>query len=178
MPFGIRGPLARFQKKTNVFLRLANFLLLAVSWFLAIYSYPRLPRHVPISLRLFGRAIIESEKSPWFFLYPLVQTLFVIAFLYRAGHAPLGRSRLGDSRSGAGDEGFEEALRDLRKEWLFLTLIFINLIFIHLQTSLILLAHHIGHGVNEFYFFSLIAVLVILIPYYRIRRNFLVKGRG
>jgi len=175
MPLGMRGLLLLFQKKISIFLRLANFLLIAVSWVLALYSYPRLPKLVPLSLKLFGRQIIESDKSLWFFLYPAVQTLFVIVFLVQAKGRPLGKPRLEVEQSPK-DAEITEALRDLRKEWLFLTLIFINLVFIHLQTSLILLAHHIGRGVNEYYFFSLIAVLVILIPYYRIRRSLITKG--
>ena len=175
MPFGKLKEIFRFQKKVNVFLRLANILLIVVSWILAVYAYPRLPQEVPFSLRAFGHEIIESHKSLWFFLYPAVQTIFVIVFLWRAKGRPLGTRPPGNPAPG--DNGTEEALLDLRREWLLLTLIFINLIFIHLQTSLILLSHHIGRGVNEFYFFSLIAIFLVLIPYYRVRRSLITRGR-
>ena len=55
------------------------------------------------------------------------------------------------------------------KEYMFLTLIFINLIFIHVQRSLILVARHVEKGVDKFYFYSLFGIILILIPYYRLR---------
>lgn len=55
------------------------------------------------------------------------------------------------------------------KEYMFLTLIFINLIFIHVQRSIILVARQIERGVDKFYFYSLFGIILILIPYYRLR---------
>ena len=55
------------------------------------------------------------------------------------------------------------------KEYMFLTLIFVNLIFIHVQRSLILMARRIEMGVDKFYFYSLFGIILILIPYYRLR---------
>jgi hypothetical protein len=49
------------------------------------------------------------------------------------------------------------------------------LVFIHLQTSLVLLSHRLGGGVNQFYLAMLLAVLLILIPYYAIRRRLLLR---
>ena len=84
--------------------------------------------------------------------------------------------------SGAGKKALSEdgekksRLLDLKKEVVYLALIFINLIFIHLQTSLILLSHRIGEGINKFYFGMLIGVILILIPYYYARGKMLLKG--
>jgi hypothetical protein len=49
---------ARFK-----FLRLANDLLLAVSWIEALYAYPRLPQEIPLRLNFFDQEIIKSKKS-------------------------------------------------------------------------------------------------------------------
>jgi len=52
----------------------------------------------------------------------------------------------------------------------------ILLVFIHLQTSLILVSHELAKGINRYYFAMLLAVLLGLIPYYRIRRQILESG--
>jgi hypothetical protein len=57
----------------------------------------------------------------------------------------------------------------LLKEYVYLTLIFINLIFIHVQRSLILVARQVEKGVDRFYFYSLFGIILILIPYFRMR---------
>jgi len=44
-----------------------------------------------------------------------------------------------------------------------------KLIFIHIQSSLVLLAHQIRGGINSFYFFALFLAVLALIPYYRMR---------
>ena len=67
---------------------------------------------------------------------------------------------------------------DLKKEVTYLALIFFNLIFIHLQTSLILLSHQIGTGINKYYFSMLIIIIFILIPYYHIRRRMILTERS
>ena len=67
----------------------------------------------------------------------------------------------------------EQLLLDLRKEVAYLGLIFVNLVFIHLQTTLILVSHGLAGGINRFYFGMLLLVLVLLVPYYRIRRRVL-----
>jgi hypothetical protein len=68
-------------------------------------------------------------------------------------------------------------LLGLEKEAVYLALIFINLVFIHLQTSLILVSHRLGRGINRFYFLMLIGVLAILIPYYYGRGRMLLRDR-
>jgi len=55
------------------------------------------------------------------------------------------------------------------KEYVYLTLVFFNLIFIHIQRSLILVAHQVAQGVDKYYFYLLFAIILVLIPYYRIR---------
>lgn len=71
----------------------------------------------------------------------------------------------------------QAALTNLKKELVLLLMIFFNLIFIHIQRSLIWLAHGLSAGVNKFYFFSLILIILLLIPYYRFRRTLIKRGR-
>jgi len=59
----------------------------------------------------------------------------------------------------------------VKKEFIYLTMIFFNLIFIHLQRSLILLSHKIETGVDRYYFYALFSIILILIPYYHIREK-------
>ncbi|MGQ9801674.1 MAG: hypothetical protein ACUVRL_08435 [Candidatus Saccharicenans sp.] len=68
------------------------------------------------------------------------------------------------------------AITNLKKELVLLLMIFFNLIFIHIQRSLIWLAHGPSAGVNKFYFFSLIIIILLLIPYYRFRRTLIKRG--
>jgi len=162
-------------KKSILFLSLASWLLLVLGWVMAFYAYPRLPQEMPLWLNFFGQQVIKMRKSPLFFIYPLAQTLFFFAFWFL--------SRVGFSRniisgkkqifsSGSKEIFFEE----LEKESVYLALIFFNLIFIHIQRSIILLAHQVEKGVDEFYFYTLFGILLILIPYSRLRKKFLIKG--
>jgi uncharacterized membrane protein len=162
----------KIGKDTLLFL--ANILLLVLNWISALYSYPRLPENMPLWLNFLGQDIIQSRKSLFFFIYPLTQTLFILAFLCLITFRQSKRSRAKEISVSRNGKKKDWPL-DLEKEFVLLSLIFINLIFIHLQTSLILLAHKIGQGVNRFYFFSLFAVLLILIPYYRVKKSFLSK---
>jgi len=164
----------KLKKKSILFLRLANYLLLAVSWIEAFYAYPRLPQEIPLWLNFFGQEILKSKKSPYFFIYPLAQTLFILAFLFLIKAMPFKRSQSKNILASPSGEKSDRIL-DLKKEFILLSLIFFNLIFIHLQTSLILLSHQIGQGVNKSYFFSLFVVLLVLIPYYRARQKLLLK---
>ncbi len=68
-----------------------------------------------------------------------------------------------------------ETLKNLRKELILLLLIFFNLIFIHIQRSLIWLAHGLIIGVNRFYFFCLFLIIFLLLPYYRFRRSLIIR---
>jgi hypothetical protein len=66
-------------------------------------------------------------------------------------------------------------VHDLQKEFILLVLIFFQLIFIHIQRSLILMAHGVEQGIRPFYFYSVFGIILILIPYYRLRLNALGK---
>ncbi len=61
------------------------------------------------------------------------------------------------------------------KEYVYLTLIFFNLIFIHLQKSLILVSHQVAQGVDKYYFYLLFGIILVLIPYYRIRVRLFIR---
>jgi hypothetical protein len=77
------------------------------------------------------------------------------------------------------DADAQGRLTGLKREVLYLALIFFNLIFIHLQTSRILFSVGIGTGVNRIYFTALVLMVAfLLVPYYRIRRRTTLMERG
>lgn len=159
-------------KKSVLFLSIANIFLLALGWAMAIFAYPRLPLKMPLWINFLNQPTLYMQKSALFFLYPLVQLLFCVGFW-----SLLNRKGIDQTRNHfPHDTGMKNALLRLRKEYVLLALIFFNLIFIHLQRSLILLSHGIEKGVSEYYFFSLFGIILILIPYYRIRKRMIVKG--
>ncbi len=102
-----------------------------------------------------------TEKSPLFFIYLLVQTLFFIFFLVV--------TRIITSRK------MVPWKATIFKEYVYLTLIFFNLIFIHIQKSLILVSHQVAQGVDKYYFYLLFGIILVLIPYYRIRLRLFIK---
>ena len=138
-----------------------NCILIVTGWALAIYSYPRLPDQIPLWINFMGQPLILAEKSPAFFVYPIVQTLFVFLFM--------GIAELLSSREK------EEWKKKLLKDHVLLSLIFFNLIFIHVLSSLVLLARQIRGGINRTYFFMIFIVILLLIPYYRMRKKLLAK---
>jgi uncharacterized membrane protein len=143
------------QNKSIRILLIFNGILIAVGWILAIYSYPRLPQRMPLWLNFYGQTPMMTEKSFLFFVYPLSQTLFAVIF-FLVVKALVSRIRT----SWKAGLLLDQAL---------LNLIFFNLIFIHIQSSLVLMARQIREGVNRSYFFALIVVILLLIPYYRLR---------
>ena len=143
------------MKKAAVILIIFNCILICVAWLMVLYTYPRLPQRIPIWLDFFGQQHVFTEKSPLFFLYILTQTLFCGFFFLLA---QIIASRMKETWKAG-----------IFKEYMFLTLIFVNLIFIHVQRSLILMARRIEMGVDKFYFYSLFGIILILIPYYRLR---------
>lgn len=224
------------QKSSIRLLGLFNVILLGVSWLMMVRAYPRLPDEIPYWLPLAGQDILRAPKGPFFFLYPLFQTLFLLAF-YLAGMvwakkpekggdreipekkktttgkisaygkkiSPEGEEEIdaaGSSRQkspvsevesnrrrrfipkeaeteyrpGEISPGLQAALLNLKTEMVWLLMIFFNLVFIHVQRSLIWLAHGLSFGVNKFYFFSLIVIILLLIPYYRFRLSLLNRG--
>ncbi len=80
------------------------------------------------------------------------------------------------SRTGEISPGVKAAHINLKKELVWLLMVFFNLIFIHIQRSLIWLAYGLSVGVNRYYFFSLLVIILLLIPYYRFRLALLNRG--
>jgi len=128
---------------------------------MAFYAYPRLPQKMPLWLNFFGQQTIMMDKSPLFFIYPLAQTLFCLFFMVAA--------RILSSK-----EVIPWKAR-LLKEYVYLSLIFFNLIFIHIHRSLIFLAHQVGKSVDKFYFYSLFGIILVLIPYYHMLEKMYIK---
>lgn len=149
------------QKKSLLILFIFNCILLIVAWILALYSYPRLPDLMPFWINFIGQPLILGKKSPVFFVYPIVQTLFVFFFMGIAHFLSLREKEIWR--------------RKLLKDYVLLSLIFFNLIFIHVLTSLVLLAHQIGDGINRIYFFTIFIVILLLIPYYRMRSKIIAR---
>lgn len=139
---------------------------------MAFYVYNRLPQQIPFWLNFFGQEVIKGVKSPLFFIYPLIQTLFFLGFWLLA---VVGSSRkaIFEGAPVLSTESQSALYSDLRKEHVYLSLIFFNLIFIHIQRSLILLAHQAEKGVMALYFYSLFGILLVLIPLYRFREKIL-----
>lgn len=150
----------RVRKDAVFWLKIFNAVLLVTGWILAFYAYPRLPEVIPLWLKFSGEPTLLMDKSPLFFIYPASQTLFFFLFAWVAlklrGRKP-------------------EKKDDTAGEMVFLSLIFFNLIFIHLQRSIILLAHGIENGVDKLYLLSLIGILVLLVPFYRLRKKVLAQ---
>jgi hypothetical protein len=128
---------------------------------MAFYAYPRLPQKIPIWPNFFGQQTIMIEKSPLFFIYLLSQALFFIFFLVM--------TRVISSRK------MVPWKVPIFKECAYLILIFFNLIFIHIQRSLILVAHQVAQGVDKYYFYLLLGIILVFIPYYRIRLKLFIK---
>lgn len=156
-------------KKTIIFLLMANLLLLCAGWVMAFYSYPRLPQNMPLWINFLGQPVINVKKSMLFFIYPLVQTIFYVVF-WQISRIKSDQKRIQRKFPSVSEKNLIVYTR-LKKEFVFLVLIFFNLIFIHLQRSIILLAHKIEEGISEYYFYSLFGIILILIPYFRLKRK-------
>lgn len=162
------------KKKVLLWLFLAGWLLLGVCWVMSAYAYSRLPQETALWVSLWRAEAVWAEKSLLFFIFPLAQTFLFLLFSVAARMIFFRESGAGE-RVLSEDGEKKSRLLDLKKEVVYLTLIFINLIFIHLQTSLVLLSHRIGQGINWFYFFMLIGVILMFIPYYYARRKMLLR---
>ena len=149
------------QKKSLLILFIFNCILLVVTWVLALYSYPRLPDQMPFWINFMGQPPMLAEKSPVFFIYPIVQTLLVFLFMGIAHVLSLKEKEIWQKK--------------LLKDYVLLSLIFFNLIFIHVLSSLVLLAHQIRAGINRTYFFMTFIVILLLIPYYRMRAKLIAQ---
>jgi hypothetical protein len=169
LKFGASG------NKVLALLAFASWLLLVVSWVMSVYAYPRLPGEVALWTSIWSTEAVWGARSFVFFIYPIAQTLFFLAFMVLAKVA-FFRAPGPDSEDQHSRNEGSERLLDLKKEVVYLGLIFLNLVFIHLQTSLILVSHGLAKGINRFYFAMLLVVLLMFIPYYRIRRQMIGAG--
>ncbi len=147
------------------FLLLLNAILVAASWVMIAYSYPRLPTEIPYWVGIFGTQNVEGTKSVFIFIYPITQTGLNFFFPWISIKTVKKKSER------ISQESTENKRIGLKKEVSFLALIFINLIFIHLEKSLILVAHHLEQGINSYYFYMLFGILLLLIPYYKFREK-------
>jgi hypothetical protein len=148
-------------KKPVLLLLICNWVLLGTAAVMAFYAYPRLPQKIPIWLNFFEQQTIRTDKSPIFFIYLLVQALFFVFFLVMTRKISSEKMPPWKAR--------------IFKEYVYLTLVFFNLIFIHIQRSLILVAHKVAQGIDKYYFYLLFAIILVLIPYYRIRVRLFLK---
>ena len=158
----------RAKKKVIILLLIFNMILLGISWIMAAYAFPRLPPRMPLWVNLFGQQPISMDKSFMYFIYPAAQTLlfFVISGII---WIRLWREKESSLTGVISREKEGRLVQDLQKEFVFLVLIFFQLIFIHLQRSIILMAHGVEKGIRPYYFYSIFGIILILIPYYRIR---------
>lgn len=161
--------------KVLALLAFASWLLLVVSWVMSVYAYPRLPEKMAFWTSVWSSEAVRGQRSSGFFIYPIAQTLFFLAFMLLAKAAFFRAPGPDAEDQHSRNEGVERLL-DLKKEVVYLGLIFLNLVFIHLQTSLILVSHGLARGINRFYFAMLLVVLLMLIPYYRVRRQMIGAG--
>ncbi|HOW85335.1 MAG TPA: hypothetical protein P5119_08180 [Candidatus Aminicenantes bacterium] len=156
----------------------ANVLLLVVVWIVSVIAYGRLPQEIPTWLSLWKSGQAWVGKSLAFFIYPASQVVSFVVLLSLARVFFIKAPRPDDG-SPPWDTEKAARLLGLKKEVAYLALIFVNLVFIHLQTSLILLAHRVGAGINKYYFLSLFVMIIfIVVPYYRLRRKLIRMDAG
>ncbi len=148
----------------------ANLLLVGAGLAMSIVAYPRLPSAILLWINLLGQPTLWVRKTPLFFLYPGGQLFFSLVFSLAAAK-PRIPAELQNER-------LLKRLSYLWKEEALTALIFINLLLIHLQRSLIFLSHGLREGVNPTYFLLLFVFLWLLIPAYRLRRNFEASWRA
>ena len=143
------------KNRTVPILFIFNVILVIVSWLMSVVAYPRLPAQIPVWIDILGRPFVMEPKSLLFFFSPLVQTgLFLGLYLLVRLLANFVEN---------------PQKQNVLKESVLLILIFFQLIFIHIQRVLIFLAHGIEGGFNRFYFYALFVIILVLIPYFRIR---------
>ncbi len=153
-------------KAKIILLSAFNLILIGVSWFMACYAYPKLPDKMPLWINFIGQKPMSIEKSPFFFVYAVSQILLVVIFLALI-HFKHRREK----------DNLPSSVHDLQKEFILLILIFFQLIFIHIQRSLILMAHGVEEGIRPLYFYSVFGMIFVLIPYYRMRLKALRKRK-
>jgi uncharacterized membrane protein len=162
------GEKAAMRIKTTGLLLTANSVLVLVGWIAAIIAYPSLPEKVPLWYSLFRDSVVYQEKSPLFFICVAAQTVFCALFLLASRFVlrTYEKKQKGNLRKTQKERALTVLLG---KEMALLASIFFNLIFIHIQTSLIFLSHNSEKGFSPYYFVKLFAVILMLIPYYLLR---------
>ncbi len=147
----------KFWKRTRTFLVVLNALLLVADWTMAFYVYPRLPSPMAARLAVFGWEFGPRTKSVLFYLVPFVQTLVnLTAVTVGRVAAFLPRDR---------------GLGALREEHISMAMIFINVVFIHLERNVISLAYAGESSLSATYLVALGVILVLIYLYYRVRRG-------
>src|SRR4030042_4006155 len=144
----------RFGKTGKTVLTLlafASWLLLVVSWVMSVYAFSRLPEEGALWTSLWSSHAARIAKSLAFFVYPIVQTVCFLASLVLVKVVFFRAPGLNSEGRYSQSDG-NERLLGLKREVAYLGLIFLNLVFIHLQSSLILVSHGLAEGVNRFYF--------------------------
>lgn len=147
----------------------ANVLLVGAGLAMAVVAYHRLPPTILLWINLVGQPLLWVKKTPLFFLYPAAQVFFGILFSLVALR-PVRPAQIQD-------EQVLRMLSHLWKEEAWTALIFINLLLIHLQRSLIFLSHGLQEGINPTYFLLLFVCLWLLLPAYRLRRRLELSSR-
>jgi uncharacterized membrane protein len=147
------------QEKAVSLLFVFNCILLVASWVMSITAYKNLPATVPRLIDFLGRPLLEGNRSPLFFLSPILQTgLFLVCVWGSYRIVRIVRNRKVTKFKGP-----------LLQEAAFLLYIFVQLIFIHVQRAVIYLAHGMDKGFNAIYFYALFVIILALIPYFRLR---------
>ncbi len=165
------------EKKIKIvkWLILANTILFILSWSMSIVAYPKLPEKIPIHFNLTGQADSWKGKSlSSFFLLPIIQTIFVMGFSILARFSHSINFPKKEFISSLSYEK-KKIIYALIQEFIFLVLIFFNLLFIHLQRSVILTAHQLASGIDKSYFFSIIGIILMLVFLYFLRIKLKIK---
>lgn len=153
---GVSDPaLSMLKERTVRILLVFNGILLVASWVMSFVAYSQLPERFPLLVDFLGRALMELDRSPLFFLSPLLQSGLFVVLLWFAQRISM-RQKL-------------EKKSHILREACLLIFIFIQLVFIHVQRTLIYLAHGIDQGFNPVYFYGLFAIILVLVPYFRLR---------
>lgn len=147
------------RERTVRILLVFNCILMVASWVMSFVAYSQLPVRFPLFIDFLGRPLLELDRSPIFFLSPLLQSGLFVLFLWFAQRISQRQQLKKKSH--------------ILKEAFLLIFIFIQLVFIHVQRTLIYLAHQVGHGYSPVYFYGLFAIIVVLIPYFRLRLKLL-----
>ena len=158
------------QKLSIPLVAFFNGILLFLGWMMALYAYPRLPSRIPLWLAFAGQETLFFNKSPAFFIYPVIQSVFSVLFIF-LGFFIIHKNYSIRSPEYPYYENLLDQLRNVDREYVLLVLLFFNLVFIHLHRTLILVAHGLANNVQGPYFYSLFVIIILLIPFYNLRKK-------